>query len=470
MNPVAPLICIACLVFACSRDKVDGLRPTGDRPPSSDQADHSVREGPPFTARYDFTRSGNLAPWLTWMPAPPFDGARIRLPGTIDQNHLDGIGPIYLVCHLPMTEFAKGAEFPDMRGAEVVLRARTSALNLAGGRLIWWIVSDLPASDRDPSFPWQQCNWALTGQPLDLPASSHGVAVESRTVLSPDPADWTDAGTSSILPWAERYVSYPLRDALARVSGSLHLAVVGCPRDRSPTGDIVIESIELRLAVSGYCPNDVEVTEAVTKGDWGAARSVLEAGAACGSASAQFHLAVALKYGLGGPVDHARAVSLLRSCAATEAEAAVELADSMLRGLGTEQSPSEAWQLASRSGSESLPRGMYLRAVMLRDGRGVPCDPAAALELFERSAGGGSDQAVIAAGNLAFASSDWERAYFWFELGLRRFKADIGPMSDLVEHRRSIAAGHLDAALRAKVDQSVVTWTVGDPSGAKRPD
>ena len=55
----------------------------------------------PSELRFDFGQSESLAPWLSWMPTKKVsDGIEIRLPGRVDENHLDGIGPIYLIAHV----------------------------------------------------------------------------------------------------------------------------------------------------------------------------------------------------------------------------------------------------------------------------------------------------------------------------------------------------------------------------------
>jgi len=56
-------------------------------------------------AVFDFTRNAGLSPWLTWMPSKVGDGVELSLPRSVDQNHVDGVGPIYLVAHLPMRCF-----------------------------------------------------------------------------------------------------------------------------------------------------------------------------------------------------------------------------------------------------------------------------------------------------------------------------------------------------------------------------
>ena len=65
--------------------------------------------------RSDNFEFDQLYPWGTWMPYEQTEaGIRFRMPGTPDINHINGIGVIYLISHLPMG--ASGANsFKDLR-------------------------------------------------------------------------------------------------------------------------------------------------------------------------------------------------------------------------------------------------------------------------------------------------------------------------------------------------------------------
>src|SRR6476469_1702466 len=84
--------------------------------------------GASFSARaetnYVYDMKKGLAPWMSWMPVEKTEkGVRMTLPGKLDANHLDGIGPLWLLAHLPKMAVG-GPGFVDLDQAEVTIRFR----------------------------------------------------------------------------------------------------------------------------------------------------------------------------------------------------------------------------------------------------------------------------------------------------------------------------------------------------------
>ena len=104
-------------------------------------------------------------------------GVKMTLPGTPDVNHIDGIGTIFLVAHLPLQEAL------DLRNADLTIRLRGEGVDLKGGRLAWVIVSNVPSSH--PGLPWQQTNWAFVGKTLDGYLDGEVHTVTTRLVNDP---------------------------------------------------------------------------------------------------------------------------------------------------------------------------------------------------------------------------------------------------------------------------------------------
>ena len=62
-------------------------------------------------------------------------GFRFELPGQADLNHIDGVGPIYLLAHLQMPQLADRPVL-DLRDAEIAVRLRRGRPLLGGRSLI----------------------------------------------------------------------------------------------------------------------------------------------------------------------------------------------------------------------------------------------------------------------------------------------------------------------------------------------
>ena len=57
------------------------------------------------------------------------------MPGKLDVNHLDGIGPLWLLAHLPVMG-AEGPGYVDLDQAKVTIRFRAQDLDLKGARIV----------------------------------------------------------------------------------------------------------------------------------------------------------------------------------------------------------------------------------------------------------------------------------------------------------------------------------------------
>src|SRR4051812_8355673 len=103
------------------------------------------------TYSYSFDDSGPY-PFFTWMPSTvlPEGGYRVQAPGTLDPNHLDGIGALRLVSHLSLPS-AGGPGVLDLRNATVSITIKSHDFDAHGAKLVWWVCSFLP--------PGAQSDW-----------------------------------------------------------------------------------------------------------------------------------------------------------------------------------------------------------------------------------------------------------------------------------------------------------------------
>src|SRR5262245_6202908 len=119
-----------------------------------------------YTYSYSFT-DGGPAPWNSWMPTSvlPEGGVRFQAPATLDPNHIDGIGPLWLVAHLSIPALGSPGIL-DLRDAQIDIRIRASDFNPNGAKLVWWICTQLPSETQDSDIlpGLQTTNWAHTGQ------------------------------------------------------------------------------------------------------------------------------------------------------------------------------------------------------------------------------------------------------------------------------------------------------------------
>jgi Ca2+-binding RTX toxin-like protein len=198
------------------------------------------------TTSYSFDEG--LGPWMSWMPASLLDeGAmRFQAPGVMDPNHLDGIGPLWLVAHLSLPAL-DGPGVLDLRDAAIDLTVRGFDFNANGSKLVWWLVSYTPSGEIVESYyqGLQSTNWAYTAGDM---AASVGTDWQTLTVEFPaDGSGWTYAGNnvSGQGSWGWRYNEVGIGQTLGAVSATLHLAVVGSDPSQAPSGFLDIASVVL---------------------------------------------------------------------------------------------------------------------------------------------------------------------------------------------------------------------------------
>ena len=93
---------------------------------------------------YTYDMKSGLAPWISWMPVEKTaNGVRMTLPGKLDINHLDGIGPLWLLAHLPTEGVGVRNSSISIRPRSAFDFARRISISRARGRL----VGHAPASE-----------------------------------------------------------------------------------------------------------------------------------------------------------------------------------------------------------------------------------------------------------------------------------------------------------------------------------
>jgi VCBS repeat-containing protein len=208
---------------------------------------------------YSYSFAKGPAPWTSWMNQAlihdddPLHPAytRFTLPGTLDPNHVDGIGPLWLLSHLG-SAVAGAAGALDLRGAEIDITLRGVDFDPDGAALYIWICSYLPNGELQNGYylGLQVTNWAFTGQNLASSVTSDWTTVTVK--LDANPADWTYAGNniSGQGDWGYRYAPMGLNEALANVNATLHVVLVGTDPNHPPAGQIDIENISVHTATA----------------------------------------------------------------------------------------------------------------------------------------------------------------------------------------------------------------------------
>jgi DNA-binding transcriptional ArsR family regulator len=372
------------------------------------------------TYTYDMT-SGLAKPWITWMPAETTaNGVRMTLPGKLDINHLDGIGPLWLLAHMPV-DGIDGPGYVDLDQAEVTIRFRALDLDLKGARIVWWVTTHLPKTETDPSYKIQETNWALTC--CDL-AKNLGEKWSSVTVkIDADASRWTYGGTNwmQLGDYGGRYVKYPLEKVLKHNNGTLHLAVVGTSASRPPTGKIEISSISLRTKQPG---TRLTVEEIFSRFEsWEAVRWHLKRLMPTDDPVANYHYGRLLMKGLGGPLDYeAGAVYLQKGYALPEAR--YELATLYIYGLGVPRDQAKAVQILQETTTNIDASDLLGRAYAF--GIGVAPDEAKAIPYFRYAAERGHPMAMEELAK-RLLKSDPAEAYYWYRLSVKRLNpAEVG--------------------------------------------
>jgi hypothetical protein len=363
---------------------------------------------------YTFDMRNGLAPWASWMPVEKtLDGVRMALPGTLDPNHLDGIGPLWLLAHLRVTSVG-GPGITDFGQAEVTIRLRAHDVDLKGARLLWWLTRQLPKEDTAPDFPWQETNWALTCCDLGPSLSEDWTTVTVK--IDDDPSRWTYAGTNFMQQgdWGRRYVEYPLNRLLKDNTGSLHLAVVGTNASQPPSGKIEISEITIRTKEPARALSVHDIMPLLAQGRWDEARWHLKQLLPSDDPLANYNYGRLLALGLGGNQDYKEAASCFQQAVGLP-EARVELAKLYFYGLGVPKNQLRAVQLLETESTANEPEASYLLGLAYSFGMGTEKDEEKAVSLFRYAAERGHAHAMHELAR-RLIQTDPGAAYYWYKL------------------------------------------------------
>lgn len=387
-----------------------------------------------FSARaettYSYDMKNGIAPWISWMPTEKTaNGVRMTLPGKLDVNHLDGIGPLWLLAHLP-TAGVGGPGYIDLDQAEASIRFRAQDLDLKGARIVWWVTRQLPKKDVSPDYEWQETNWALTC--CDL-AKRLGEKWSTVTVkIDTDRSRWTYRGTNwmQLGDYGGRYVEYPVSKVVTGTAGTLHLAIVGSNASRPPSGKIEISNITLRTKQPGIPLKVEDMTPLMMAGAWDAVRWHLKRLLPSDDPVVNYHYGRLLVLGIGGPLDYVNGAICLQKAYALP-EARYELAKLYLYGLGVPRDQAKAVEIlkattANLDASELLGRAYAF-------GIGVAPDKEKAMTHFRYAAERGNASAMHELAK-RLRESDPAMAYYWYELSRKHLRrADAGGQVDMVD-------------------------------------
>lgn len=221
----------------------------------------------PSAYSFDFTQGPGF--WRSWMSPSLITGdagahdsyTRFQAPGTLDPNHIDGIGPIWLLSHLSIP--AIGGTGPlNLTNAEISITIRTKDLEANGTGLYFWIIRVVPETNVVENYYYglQSTNWAYTGCKLLDEAGEEWSTINFQ--LNPDLENWPQAGSQPGVQgdWADRYVEYELPGKLSYVDTTLHLVFVGDRADQGPTGFVDIANITI-TTTEPATPLDLELPD-----------------------------------------------------------------------------------------------------------------------------------------------------------------------------------------------------------------
>jgi hypothetical protein len=203
---------------------------------------------------YNYSFADGPGPWRTWMapsiqteagsPYPNF--TRFHLAGDLDPNHIDGIGPIWLLAHLSLPAFDAPGRL-DLNDASINITIRAQDLQANGAQLAFWVIRYLPAQDITQNYyvGLQSTNWAFTGGNFIDALGDEWATISVE--ITDDMADWTYAGNyhSEQGDWAERYVEYPIDQTIGHIDATLHLVFIGDDTANPPRGFVDIANIEI---------------------------------------------------------------------------------------------------------------------------------------------------------------------------------------------------------------------------------
>jgi len=379
---------------------------------------------------YTYDMKNGLGPWISWMPTEKTaNGVRMTLPGKLDINHLDGIGPLWLLAHLP-TAGAGGPGFVDLDQAEVSIRFRARDLDLKGARIVWWVTRQLPKQDTDPDYEWQETNWALTCCDLAKSLSEKWSTVTVK--IDTNPSRWTYGGTNwmQLGDYGGRYVKYPLSKVVKGTAGTLHLAIVGTSASRPPTGKIEISRISLRTKRPGIPLSVEDMTPLMRAQAWDAVRWHLSRLMPTDNPVVNYHYGRLLVTGLGGPQDYEKGAIYLQKGYALP-EARYELAKLYFYGLGVPRNPAKAVEILQATTTNIDASELLGRAYAF--GIGAAEDREKAMSCFRYAAERGHASAMHELAE-RLEDSDPAEAYYWFRLSRKRLRRDdAGGQVDMVD-------------------------------------
>jgi hypothetical protein len=401
---------------------------------------------------YTYDMKNGLGPWISWMPTEKTaNGVRMTLPGKLDINHLDGIGPLWLLAHLP-TAGAGGPGFVDLEQAEVSIRFRAQDLDLKGARIVWWVTRQLPKEDVDPDYEWQETNWALTCCDLAKKLSEKWSTVTVK--MDTDPSRWTYGGTNRMQlgDYGGRYVEYPLSKVVKGTAGTLHLAIVGSTASRPPTGKIEISSISLRTRRPGIPLKVEDMTPLMLAGAWDAVRWHLTRLMPTDDPVVNYHYGRLLVTGLGGPQDYDKGAIYLQKGYALP-EARYELAKLYFYGLGVPKDQAKAVEILKATPTDMDAVELLGRAYAF--GIGVAPDREKAMEYFQEAAEHGNPSAMHELAK-RLQDSDPGEAYYWYKLCRKRLRVeDAGGQVLMVDWNIRLLQQTLPAEVLSAVDDLI---------------
>lgn len=368
--------------------------------------------------------------WISWMPsarAPARDAVTFTFPGILDPNHLNGIGPLWLLAHLSIAAPGSPGAI-DMTGGRIEIDARLSAdFDARGYQWSPWFCRNYTAGT-SPMNPSQSTNWAMHSVNFFDQLNSSTFATAAADISS-DPADWTYAGMDQTYLGdliAGKYAEFPVADTIANVNETLHLPVFGLQRvDQPPQGSIEIREIRVTCANAPAPPYNLASALGLT----GASQyRALGALARAGDATAKSLHGRMLANGVVGGVyqpeyrDTAAAVAMLDGVKSTDPAAAVALAFLLAQGDGVARDMAAARALFASW--PNYPEARYRLGLMKLHGLGGPQDLAGAFSDIEWSAWHSSGGVIQAA---AMATSgrnyflgrggavNYQWAYIWLE-------------------------------------------------------
>lgn len=376
-----------------------------------------------FTQTFDF-KFNQLAPWMSWMDHKTTKlGMSFTLPGTADVNHIDGIGTIFLVAHLPMHQNVAGSPGnQDLRNAEIELTIKGTDVNLHGGRLVWWVVAGIPESERDPHFTYQQSNWAFIGKTLNTKSLSNNKWTTVSYRLDPSPINWTYAGTNTSIKgsWGNRYARYPIGKLLTNVDETLHFVIIGAKKP--PQGTIELSHIQIKTAAAPHLPDYDQTVSLMTNNKFAEAAPQLKILADNGNTGAAFYYANILNYGTVGKVDICAARAYYEEAEKDMVEASVELAYQDIHAMCNPRNYHSALKRLDRAAS--IPRARYYRAMIRLHSFPDKADMNAIIDDLKYAANAGNMDAMRELGMLYMDKGSKAEALNWFAMAENNKETD----------------------------------------------